>query len=93
MQDHRSLTDKALPAMRVFWPSDDVLGEIQATLAALADLDCNYQMDQEQMKQGADAARHHLYIEREKRYQQEREPYIQRLNQLEQSVRSLTSCL
>jgi hypothetical protein len=33
----------------------------------------------------------HLRVERERQHQQEREPYLRRLNQLEHSVRSLTS--
>ena len=84
-----------LLAARMIWSTDDLLGELQGTLAALADLECCYEADLERLKQGSeiDAARRHLYGERERRHQQEREPYIQRLNQLEHRVRALTSCL
>ena len=90
MQDNRFRSDnaKGIPC-----PSDDLLGEIQATLSALADLECSHEIDQERLKQGlhTDVAWQHLRVERERQHQQEREPYLQRLNQLEHSVRSLTS--
>ena len=93
MQHNRSQSDTTFPAMRIPFPSDDLLGEIQATLSALADLEFSHEIDQERLKQGSptDVAWQHLRIERERRHQQEREPYVQRLNQLEHSVRSLTS--
>jgi outer membrane protein TolC len=79
--------------MRIPCPSDDLLGEIQATLAALADLECSYEIDQERLKQGSltDVAWQHLRVERERRHQQECEPYMQQLNQLQHRMRILTS--
>ena len=93
MRDNRSQSHTASLPMRSLFPSEDWLGEIQATLAALADLECSHQIDQERLKQGSrtDVAWQHLSAERETRHQQEREHYIQRLNQLEHRVRSLTS--
>jgi hypothetical protein len=93
MQDNRSRSTTAFPAIRIPCPSDDLLGEIQATLAALADLECSHEIDQERLKQGSstDAAWQHLRVERERRHQQEREPYMQRLNQLQHRMRMLTS--
>ena len=77
--------------MRRFYPPDDLLGEIQATLAAMADLECRSEMDQEQSQLGsvADASRRDVYAEREKRHQQARERYVQRLNELECRVQAL----
>ena len=92
MQDNRFRSDnaKGIPC-----PSDDLLGEIQATLSALADLECSHEINQERLKQGlhTDVAWQHLRVERERQHQQEREPYLHRLNQLEHSVRLLTSYL
>jgi hypothetical protein len=84
----------ALPTMRMFWSSDDLLGELQDTLAALADLECRHQIEQERLKQGLEPASEgeRLCAERESRHQQEREPYLHRLNELERRMRALTSC-
>jgi hypothetical protein len=73
-----------------FSPPDDLLGEIQATLAAMADLECRYAMDQEQSKLGSgpDVARQDLCVERERRHQKERERYVQRLNELEHRMQA-----
>ena len=81
----------ASPAMRRFYPPDDLLGEIQATLAAMADLECRYEMDQEQsqLSSVADTSRRDVCAEREKRHQQAREHYVQRLNELEYRVLAL----
>ena len=90
---HRNLLQPhiASPAMRRFYPPDDLLGEIQATLAAMADLECRYEMDQEQSQLGsvADASRRDVCAEREKHHQQAREHYVQRLNELECRVQAL----
>jgi hypothetical protein len=78
----------------MFSSSDDLLGEIHTTLAALADLECRYQIDQERLKQGSEmtSARERLTAERASRHHQEREPYIHRLNELEQRMRAQTFC-
>ena len=83
-------TPIASPAMRRFYPPDDLLGEIQATLAAMADLECRYEMDQEQSQLGsvADASRRDVCAEREKHHQQARERYVQRLNELEYRMKA-----
>ena len=80
----------ASPAMRRFYPPDDLLGEIQVTLAAMADLECRYEMDQEQSKLGSvvDASRRAVCAEREKHHQQARERYVQRLNELEYRMKT-----
>jgi hypothetical protein len=84
----------ASPTMRRFLSSDDLLGEIQATLSALADLECGYQIEEEQLKQSSETAsvKKHLCSERENRHHQEREPYLHRLNELERCIQTLTSC-
>ena len=81
------------PMMRMFESSDDLLGEIQTALAALADLECRYKMDREQIKLGSESAsaREHLYAERESRHHQEREPYVHRLSELERRIGLRTS--
>jgi hypothetical protein len=90
---HRNLLQQhiASPAVRRFYPPDDLLGEIQATLAAMADLECRYKMDQEQSQLGsvADASRRDVCAERERLHQQAREHYVQRLNELEYRVQAL----
>jgi hypothetical protein len=92
MQRNIPLQPVVSPTMRMFWSSDDLLGEIQDTLAALADLECRHQMDQERLKQGAKPAseEERLWAECESRHQQEREPYLHRLNELERRMRALT---
>jgi hypothetical protein len=76
--------------MRRFYPPDDLLGEIQATLSAMADLECRYEMDQEQSELGsvADASRRAGCAERAKHHQQARERYVQRLNELQYRMKA-----
>jgi hypothetical protein len=91
MSNKRSQPPTIFPAIQMIWPSDDLLGEIQATLAAMADLECRYEMDQEQSQLGsvADASRRDVCAERERLHQQAREHYVQRLNELEYRVQVL----
>ncbi len=79
------------PATRLFSPPSDLLGEVQATLAAIADLDCCYAMDQERgaLNSSADAAQSSLGVERERRHRQQRDYYVQRLNELERRMLAL----
>jgi hypothetical protein len=92
MQRNIRLQPVVSPTMRMFWSSDDLLGELQDTLAALADLECRHQIEQERLRQGSEPAstRERFCAERESRHQQEREPYLHRLNELERRVRALT---
>jgi hypothetical protein len=94
MQRNISLQPVVSPTMRMFWSSDDLLGELQDTLAALADLECRHQIEQERLRQGSEPASEgeRLCAERESRHHQEREPYLHRLNELERRMRALTSC-
>jgi hypothetical protein len=76
-------------ATQVLWSPDDLLGEIQATLAALADVECRYEQDRERLVQrfGPDAVKQRLWVGREKRHQAEREPYQRKVEQLQRRVR------
>ena len=83
----------ASPPMQLFGSSDDLLGAIQSALAALADLECRYEMDREQLKlaPGSASTRERLCGERESRHHREREPYVHRLSELERHMRARTS--
>ncbi|MPR11540.1 hypothetical protein [Microvirga tunisiensis] len=76
-------------ATQAFWSPDDLLGEIQATLAALADVEYRYERDRERLMQqlGPDAVFQPLWAERERRYEAEREPYRRRVEQLQRRMR------
>jgi len=80
--------------MRMFESSDDLLGEIQAALAALADLDCRFEIDREQLQLGLQSAsaKERLCAERESRRRREREPYVHRLSELEERMGARLSC-
>jgi hypothetical protein len=71
-------------ATQAFWAQDDLLHELQTTLAALADVEYRYEQDRERLVQrfGPDAVKQHLWAEREKHHEAEREPYRRRLEQL-----------
>jgi hypothetical protein len=94
MQRNIPLQPVASPTMRMFCSPDDLLGEIQDTLAALADLECRHQIEQERLKQGSEPASdgERLCAERESFHQEEREPYLHRLNELQRQLLALTSC-
>jgi DNA anti-recombination protein RmuC len=93
MQDNRSQPHDILFGTGKVWLSDELLSEVQATLAALADLECSYEQDQERLRRASttEAAAQHIRAELEKRHQQEREAYAQRLDQLEHRMQALTS--
>jgi len=83
---HRMATFRAsLP-----WSHDDLLAEMQTTLAALADIECRYEADREADRQeaGSDADWRHLSAARESRYRQEREPYLRNLHELQRRMRT-----
>jgi hypothetical protein len=94
MPRNSPLQPVASPTMRMFWSSDDLLGEIQGTLAALADLECRHQIEQEPLKQGSEPVSEgeRFCAERESRHQEGREPYLHRLNELERRMQALTGC-
>ena len=63
---------------------DDLLCNIQATLAALADIEVRYRVDQEQLQAwaGPEAIKERFAAQIEERYQRERGLYDQRLADL-----------
>ncbi|WP_262266007.1 hypothetical protein [Microvirga yunnanensis] len=68
------------PAQDPCYP-DDLLPELQATLAALADVEFRYEgaRDHLQAWEGPEAIKQHLLAQLEGRHQQERRPYVERL--------------
>lgn len=76
-------------ATRAFRSDDDVLLELKATLKTLADIACRHEGDRERMEHmfGALKPGDRLWVERERRYEKEREPHLRRLEQLESYLR------
>jgi hypothetical protein len=70
---------------------DDLLPELQTMLAALADLEVRYEKDREQLTawEGPKAAKGRFAAQLEQRHQRDREPYVQRLSDLQH--RTITS--
>ena len=67
---------------------DDLLAELQGTLAALADLEVQYETDRERLQawDGPEAIKTKFAAQLEERHQREREPYGQRLADLHCSM-------
>ena len=78
------------------WSPDDLLRELQITLAALADIECSDARDRDRIAQwsGSGTTRARLDAERESRRGREREPYVRKLDRLQQRMQTcLTSGL
>jgi hypothetical protein len=73
------------PATRTPWHADDLLAELQATLAALADIEVQYEMDRERLEAwaGPEAIKHKFATQLEECHQRDREPYVQLLADLQ----------
>jgi hypothetical protein len=72
-------------------PSEnDLHDELQTTLAALAAIEYRHERDRERLahRLGPQAVVQRLWEERERRYQAEREPYLRKLERLQQRIRS-----
>jgi hypothetical protein len=69
------------------WYSSSLLPELQRTLAALADVELRYEAARERLEQSSFGVRRVCLSELNKHYQQECEPYTQRLEQLQQQIR------
>jgi hypothetical protein len=69
------------PLKRISGYPDDLLSDIQATLAALADIEVQYRVHQEQLQAwtGPEAIKERFAAQIEERYQRECEPYNQLL--------------
>jgi hypothetical protein len=76
------------PSKQSPWHPDDLLGELQATLAALADLEVQYEMDRERLAawDGPEAIKKRFTAQLEEHHQRDREPYVQRLADLQCSM-------
>ncbi|KLK92590.1 hypothetical protein AA309_12840 [Microvirga vignae] len=74
-----------VPATQTSCYPDDLLDELQGALAALADLEVQYETDRERLQAwaGPDAIKRKLAAQLEERHQREREPYVQRLADLQ----------
>jgi len=70
------------------WYPDVLLAELQSTLAALADLEVQYETDRERLEAwaGPEAIKTKFAAQLEERHQRNREPYVQRLADLQCSM-------
>jgi hypothetical protein len=67
----------------------DLQCEVQGALRALADVEQRYEAARERLEQRSipETAKHAALAELEAEYQQERRPYLHRLDQLQQRIR------
>jgi hypothetical protein len=82
---HSSAAQRPLaPLIPAPWYPDDLLSELQGTLAVLADIEVQYETDRERLDawDGPDAIKRKFTAQLEERRQREREPYVQRLADL-----------
>jgi hypothetical protein len=72
-------------AMQCPWYPEDLLPQLQSTLAALADIELRYQSDQEQIQgwAGPEAIKERFAAQLAERFQRVRNPYVQKLTELE----------
>jgi hypothetical protein len=69
------------------WYPSNLLPELQRTLAALADVELRYEAARERLEQSSFGVRRVCLSELNKHYRQKREPYTERLEQLQQQIR------
>jgi hypothetical protein len=73
--------------------ASDLTPEIQAALAALADVETRYEIERERLEQSAgEVDREDLLRELEDRHRAERGPLVQRLAELQQVMMSAIMC-
>ncbi len=79
------------PSTQSPWHPDDILAQLQTTLAALADVEVQYEMDRERLEAwaGPEAIKQKFEAQLEERHQREREPYVQRLADLQSRAKSI----
>ncbi len=85
----RSATQRSLALLtHTSCYSDDLLSDIQVTLAALADIEVQYRVEQEQLQAwtGPEAIKERFASQIEERYWRERDPYDQLLAALHQRM-------
>ena len=83
---HSSAAQESLaPLTQADTYPDDLLPELQIMLAALADLEVRYEKDREQLTawEGPKAAKGRFVAQLEECHQRDREPYVQRLSDLQ----------
>jgi hypothetical protein len=75
------------------WYPADFLPQLQSTLGALADLEIRYQGDQEQLRAwaGSEAIKKQFAAQLKECYLRDREPYLQRLAELQQILSRIVS--
>ena len=74
------------------WYPDDLLPQLQSTLAALADIEARHQSDQEQLQgwAGPETIKTRFAAQPAERYQRGRAPDVQRLNELQLLMNRMT---
>ena len=77
-------------AERVLASPDDLVHEIQVTLAALADIECSYEAARERLDQcdGSEDVQQRLSAELEERRRRECQPHLRRLDELEHRLKA-----
>ncbi len=77
-----------VPSTLDSWYPNDLTSELQTTLAALADVEVRYEIDRERLEawDGPDAIKQKFAAQLEQRRQQDREPYVQRLADLQCAI-------
>lgn len=70
------------------YPSD-LLPDLQRTLADLADVELRYEAARECLEHEPPGIREPCLVEIEARYRQERQPHVQRLEELREQIRGL----
>jgi hypothetical protein len=66
---------------------DDLLPEVQRTLAALADVEVSYEEAREAFEREPPSVRQPRLVEIKARYRRERQPYVERLEHLQERIR------
>ncbi len=69
------------------YPSD-LLSDLQRTLADLADVELRYEAVRERLEHEPPGIREPCLVEIEARYRRERQPHVQRLEQLRERIRA-----
>ncbi len=88
---HSSVAQRPSTPILTPWYPDDLLPELQYTLAALSNLKLRYETDCQQLQAwtGPKAVKKRFAAQLEERYHQEREPHVQRLADLHQQMMTI----
>ena len=90
MRHHARARSVVARATRVFTSPDDLLHDIQSTLAAVADIEYRYERDCERIEKLSlpEATKAHLLAECKDRRCREREPYLRKIEAQQQRLRA-----